>query len=134
MAESTVVPPSVPRLRTTASVTAVLLLIQLALGIMIATGIGDEVVRQIHAVVGYLSLLSSAVAAFFAWQVAKLSGSKGVFFHAVSLPVLMVVQIGLAEMNLEVVHIILGILIVAGVVGLVPMTNKQVESPSGAVA
>ncbi len=124
MADSpVVVSPSVQRLRIVAIVTAVLLLIQLGLGIMIATGNGG--VRPAHAGVGYLATLSGIVAAVFAWQAAKKAGSMGAFFHAVSLPVLMLVQIGLAEMGgLVIPHIILGILILLGAVGLVPMAGK----------
>ncbi|QGF22893.1 hypothetical protein [Raineyella fluvialis] len=125
MAENTV-PTSLHRLRISASVTAVLVLVQLALGVTLATRIGGHAISEIHGGVGYLSLLASAVTAVFAWQAAKLVGSKGIFFHAVSLPVLMIVQIGLAEMRAVVVHIILGVLIVAGVAALVPMVNKQV--------
>jgi len=116
--------PSVRRLQVTAGVTAVLALIQLVLGLLIATGIAGQL-RAVHGGIGYLTTLSAVVAAVFAWQVAKLTGAKGVFFHALSLPVLMIVQIGLAEVHLEIVHIILGVLIVAGVVGLVPMAAKQ---------
>ncbi|SDB80804.1 hypothetical protein GA0111570_103127 [Raineyella antarctica] len=122
MAETSVVPSSVRRLRLTAIVATVLIVIQLGLGIMIATGNGG--LREAHAGIGYLLVLTGIVASIFAWSAAKVAGSKGVFFHALSLPVLMLVQIGLAEMGLEVVHIILGILIVVAVVGLVPMAGK----------
>lgn len=124
MAETSVVPASVSRLRTTANVAAVLILIQLVLGIMIAVGNGGSIVRSAHAGVAYLALLAGIVAAVFAWSASKWAGSKGVFFHALSLPILALVQIGLGEMNLALVHIILGVLTVVAYVSLVPMSNK----------
>ncbi|MEA5155839.1 hypothetical protein [Raineyella sp.] len=127
MAES-IVPPSLQRLRVGALATTGLMLVQLALGITLASGV--EAVRDIHGGVGYLTLLAAAVTAVFAWPATKVIGSKGIFFHAVSLPVLMVVQIGLAEMDLPLVHIVLGLLLVAGVAGLVPMVAKQVAKAS----
>lgn len=123
MAENSV-PPSVSRLRTTANVAAVLILIQLALGAMIALGNGGSMIRPAHAGVAYLTVLAGIVATVFAWSASKSVGSKGVFFHALSLPILGLVQISLAEMNLTVVHIILGILTVVAFIGLVPMANK----------
>ena len=123
MAEDTV-PSSVSRLRTTANVAAVLILIQLALGAMIALGNGGSMIRPAHAGVAYLTVLAGIVAAVFAWSASKSASSKGVFFHALSLPILGLVQISLAEMNLALVHIILGVLTVVAYVGLVPMSNK----------
>lgn len=124
MAESSVVPPSVSRLRATATVAAVLVLVQLALGIMIAVRTGGSVIREAHAGVGYLIVLAGIVAAVFAWSAAKSAGSKGVFFHALSLPILALVQIGLAEADLRIVHIVIGIATVVAFIGLVPMANK----------
>ena len=123
MAENSV-PSSVSRLRTTANVAAVLILVHLVLGIMIALGNGGSFIRSAHAGVAYLALLAGVVAAVFAWSASKSAGSKGVFFHALSLPILALVQIGLGEMNLALVHIILGVLTVVAYVGLVPMSNK----------
>ena len=123
MAENSV-PSSVSRLRTTANVAAVLILVQLVLGITIALGNGGSFIRSAHAGVAYLALLAGVVAAVFAWSASKSAGSKGVFFHALSLPILALVQIGLGEMNLALVHIILGVLTVVAYVGLVPMSNK----------
>lgn len=134
MAESSVVPPSVSRLRATAAVAAVLLLIQLALGIMITVGTGGSFIREAHAGVGYLTVIAGIVAAVFAWAAAKHAGSKGIFFHAVSLPVLALIQIALAEADLRIVHIILGILTVVAFLGLVPMANKLAARTGAAVA
>lgn len=120
----TSLPSSARRLQGMAMVTTVLVVIQLVLGLLIATGIAGQL-RDVHAGIGYLTTLAAAIAAVFAWQVGSLVGSKGVFFHALSLPILMIVQIGLAEAHLEIVHIILGLAIVVGVVGLVPMAAKQ---------
>ncbi len=127
MAETTV-PPSLQRLRVGALVTTVLVLAQLAFGITLASGVGA--IREVHGGIGYLTLLSAAVTAVFAWQATKVIGSRGIFFHAVSLPVLMIVQIGLAEMDVALVHIVLGLLLVAGVGGLVPMSAKQLAKAS----
>lgn len=134
MAESSVVPPSVSRLRVTATVAAVLVLIQLALGVMITVGTGGLSIRDVHAVVGYLTVIAGVVAAVFAWSAAKLAGSKGIFFHALSLPVLALIQIALAEADLRLVHIILGILTVVAFLGLVPMANKLAGRTGAAVA
>lgn len=124
MAETTVVPPSVKRLGLTGNVAALLILLQLVLGVMIAFGTGGAFIREAHAGVAYLTVLAGIVATVFAWSAAAVAGSKGVFFHALSLPILAVLQIGLGEMHLTVVHIILGLATVVAFVGLVPMTNK----------
>jgi hypothetical protein len=123
MAETSV-PSSVSRLRTVANVAAVLILVQLALGVMITVGTGGSIIRSAHSGVAYLTVLAGIVAAVLAWSASKYAGSKGVFFHALSLPILALVQIGLAEMDLRLVHIILGVLTVVAYVGLVPMANK----------
>lgn len=134
MAETSVVPPSVKRLGLTANIAALLILLQLVLGVMIAFGTGGSFIREAHAGVAYLTVLAGIVAALFAWSASKVAGSKGVFFHALSLPILAIVQIGLGEMHLQVVHIILGVLTVVAYVGLVPMTNKIAQRVAAPVA
>lgn len=99
-----------------------LVLVMLALGIMILTG--NQQVRDVHGIVGYVLTLVAVVAAVCAWLVARPARKMGIFFHAVSIPVLMVIQIGLAEMDLKWVHVVLGVLIAGAIAGLVPLTRK----------
>ena len=101
---------------------AALVLVMLGLGIMIVAG--QQQVRDVHGIVGYVLTLVGVVAAVCAFLVARPAGKMGIFFHAVSIPVLMVVQIGLAEMGLKWVHVVLGVLIAIAVGALVPLTKK----------
>lgn len=98
------------------------MIVMLGLGTMIATG--NNSVRDVHAITGYTLTVVAVVVAVCAFLVARPAGKMGIFFHAVSIPVLMVVQIGLAEMGLEWVHIVLGVLILLAVASLVPLTKK----------
>lgn len=127
MAETSTIPPSVKRLSLIANIAALVMLLQLVLGVMIAFGTGGSFIREAHAGVAYLTILAGIVAAVLAWPASKVAGSKGIFFHALSLPILAIIQMGLGEMHVTVVHIILGVLTVVAYVGLVPMANKIAE-------
>ncbi len=53
------------------------------------------------------------------------TGTKGVFFHTLSLPILCIIQIGLADAGLEWVHVSLGVIYLAAVVGLWAMLRRR---------
>ena len=89
---------------------------------------GHRQLHTVHEVIGYAAGLVAVLAAVAGWRFSKLSGRKGIFLHAVSLPVLMVLQIGLAEMGQEHVHMALGALILIGAIGLATMTHKRVPA------
>lgn len=117
--------PALSRLSATAGGLVLLMLLQLGMGIgILSSGNG---LRDAHGGIGYLIFLVCAVAAFFAWQLSKADASaKGVFFHALSLPVLAILQIGLAEMDgMKWVHVVLGIALLVDALGLFMMTRKR---------
>lgn len=116
-------------LRSAAATALGLILIQLGLGL--AGLAGSNGLLEPHGWIGYLTTLTTATAAYFAWRVSRQTHSKGVFIHAVSLPVLCVLQIGLAEMDLKWVHVGLGVALVAAVAGLFAMTRRGGPAESG---
>lgn len=112
------------RLRQCAATLAILALVQLGLGIFVATH-GDGPISGVHGGVGYLATLVALVTAFVAFRWQKESGAKGVFFHALSLPVLCLAQIVLAEAGQKWVHVGLGIVYVIAVIGLFTMLRRK---------
>lgn len=104
----------------------VLMVGMLVLGLLIATGTNS--VRTVHAITGYTVVVVAILVALAAWRFAKLTARKGVFWHAVSIPVLMIIQIGLAEMGVEIVHIILGIALLVAAIGLTMMVRKPIPA------
>ncbi len=119
-------------LRLAAATATALISIQLVLGV--AGLAGSNGLLEPHGWIGYVTTLTTATAAYFAWQVSRQTHSKGVFFHAVSLPVLCVLQIGLAEMDLKWVHVALGVTLVVAVAGLFAMTRRGAPEESGSAA
>ncbi len=97
--------------------TTVLIVVQLVMGILVLT---KPMSAAAHGGVGYITLLGAIAAAYFAWQLSQRGVSKGLFYHALSMPILMIVQIGLGSMGVKWVHVVLGSLIVLGVIGMVP--------------
>lgn len=106
-----------------AAVAAVLSVVQplLALGPLTASG----PLNGLHAPNAYALLLVSVVAAVAAHRWSRQSGDKGLFFHALSLPVLAVVQIGLGEMELAMVHIALGFAFLLAAVSLFTLALRK---------
>ncbi|MGA4506595.1 hypothetical protein ACQB6R_13685 [Propionibacteriaceae bacterium G1746] len=107
----------------TAAALVVLLLGMLGMGIAIASG--NHGLRDAHAGIGYLSVLVGIVASVLAYRHGKARGNLGTFMHAVSLPVLMLVQIGLAEMDLAMVHISVGIVILVDAIALATLSARR---------
>ncbi|GAA1390915.1 hypothetical protein [Luteococcus peritonei] len=126
------------RLRTTALVIVACVLVQAALGIASLTGYPQ--VNEIHGWIGYVTFIASIVAAVLAFNLSKLSARfKGTFFHALSLPVLALVQIGIIEASqgagaMKWLHVVLGIAFVVASVGLYAMTGAKQNGRSDVVA
>lgn len=116
---------SLSRLSATAGVLVVLMLAQAGLGIGILSTSAS--LRAAHSGIGYLVILGSLVAAFFAWQLSKAdAGAKGVFMHALSVPVLAIIQFGLGEMTgTKWIHVLVGIALLVDVLGLFAMARKR---------
>lgn len=104
----------------------VTMLAMLTLGLLIF--FGNHELATMHATIGYFAVLLGIAATVAAWRFAKVTHRKGVFFHALSLPILMVVQIGLGEMAQTHIHMGLGIALLVAVIGLVMMTRKPVAT------
>lgn len=125
------VPPAVRNLRTSALVVSIFALAQAALGGTVLGG-GEGGIRNIHGYIGYATFVVALVTAFFAWKAAQASGNKGTLYHAISLPVLALVQIGLAEMNVKWVHVIVGVLFLVAAFGLYAMADRSSDEPASA--
>lgn len=105
---------------------SVLMLAMAILGLMIAGGVGG--LGTMHSIIGYSTLLVAILAAVAAWRFSKATAQKGVFYHALSLPILMLLQIALGEMHQKHIHMALGIAILIAAVGLVMMTRKKIPA------
>lgn len=120
------IPAEVRPVRTAGLIVALLALVQAALGGTVLGGSGG--IRDVHGYVGYATFVVSLVAAFLAWQLSRKTGSKGTFFHALSLPVLALLQIGLAEMDVKWVHVGVGVLFLLAAFGLYAMADRPVDN------
>lgn len=122
-------PAPLSRLRTTALVIIVSVLIQLGLGIAMLSGSWS--LADAHGGFGYLTFIASLVAAVFAFQASKADPTaKGLLFHTLSLPVLALVQIGMVEAGggsevIKWVHVVLGLAFIGAVVSLFSLLNKR---------
>ncbi|WP_203567612.1 hypothetical protein [Aestuariimicrobium ganziense] len=102
---------------------SVLAVLQAVLGFMLAAGVDG--IRDVHGWSGYALFIVSIVAAVFAWKYSRENAHKGVFYHATSIPVMGLLQIGLAEMGAETIHIVLGVAIAVAVIGLWTMLRRH---------
>ena len=77
---------------------------------LLATGplSGTGPLNAMHGMVGNLNFVLALVAGIAGILWGRASGNKGLMYHALSLPVLAVIQIALGEMHLTMVHIVLG--------------------------
>ena len=77
---------------------------------LLATGplSGTGPLNALHGMVGNLNFVFAILAGVGGVLWGRASGNKGLMFHALSLPVLAVIQIALGEMHLTMVHIVLG--------------------------
>lgn len=125
----TATPPTHNGLRISAAIVAVLTVIQAAMGSLLLSGMGD--VRTVHGYIGYATLLAAIVAAVMAVLAVKTTGSKGTMWHAISLPVLAVIQIGLAEMDMPVLHAMIGFLTLIAAIALWAMAGPKPQQVAG---
>lgn len=106
------------------ALTSVLMLVMLGLGIGIA--LDNHGLRDAHAGIGYLITVVAIVAAVLAFRYGKAKGNLGTFFHALSLPILLVVQTGLGSMgDFEMIHIVLGVMIAIATFALTTLSSRR---------
>lgn len=109
-------------LRVFAVATGVTALTQLVLGLGIITNIGS--VYDLHAIIGYVTLAVAIIAAVMAVLWKRVSGNKGLMFHAIGVAVLTVAQVGLGASGVRLPHIILGVLIAIAAVALATLSLR----------
>jgi hypothetical protein len=98
-------------------------LLQALLGMGILGSLGG--VFSVHRTIGYATLLAAVAVAVFAVLWMRRSGNKGLMFHALSLPVLAIIQIGVAEMGIVAVHVIVGILFLVAAAALATLAFRK---------
>lgn len=105
-----------------------LVAVQLVLGLFML--FGSAPLGLIHEWIGYVATASAVVAGISAIVWKTRGGKTGIMAHAVSMPVLMIIEIilGLAAVN-EWVHAGLGLLILIGLIGL-PMSLRGADKQS----
>ena len=118
----TTVAPVTKRLRVVTIAALVLVGLQVVLGGALAAQM--NALEIVHAIVAYTLFLVTVVAAVLAWGHAKVVGKSGVFFHAASIPVLMIVQIGLGSMKITIIHMLLGLAIAVAIGALYAIVAK----------
>lgn len=111
-------------LRNLTLIGVIIAILQLALGAT-AYFVHGKVWGSAHGGLGYLNTVVLAAAAVLAWLWTSTQPSRGVFWHAVSLPVLGLIQIALADTHLWWLHIILGLAFVLAVIGLWSILVKK---------
>ncbi|AOZ47100.1 hypothetical protein DUY81_02360 [Acidipropionibacterium acidipropionici] len=120
--------PTVPAVLTWGTwIAVVLVAAQLVLGILMLNGSWSLI--DAHAGLGYAATLAAAVAAVSAIVWKRRGGATGVMAHAVSMPILMIIQIGLGSAGIKWVHVVLGVLILLGLIGL-PMSLRSASRKS----
>lgn len=115
--------PVLTGLRAFAALTALGGILQLLLGLGILGSIGG--VFSTHRMLGYITLGVSVLAALFAVLWASRSGNKGLMFHAITVAVLALAQVGLGEMGLRWVHVIVGILFFVAALALATLSFRS---------
>ena len=94
---------------------------------LLATGplSGSGPLHAMHGMVGNLNFVLALVAGIAGILWGRASGNKGLMFHALSLPVLAVIQIALGEMHLTMVHIVLGFAYLLAAVALFTLALRK---------
>lgn len=110
-------------LRALAALTALGGILQLLLGLGILGSIGG--VFSTHRMLGFITLGVSVLAALFAVLWSSRSGNKGLMFHAITVAVLALAQVGLGEMGLRWVHVIVGILFFVAALALATLSFRS---------
>lgn len=124
MTSTPVASPFRSRLHTASAALGVIALVQFAFGVIAAMRPGGAI-QTTHGWFGYLATVVAILVAVIAWRYAQHTGRKGTFYHALSLPILCIIQIGLAQSGAKWIHMILGIVYLTAVGGLFAMSNKD---------
>lgn len=110
-------------LRITALLAALIALYQMLVGFSLVGDFADH--RDVHKMLAFTSmgLLLVGAGAAFVWK--RISGNTGLFAHAAGMAVLSIVQIGLGEMHLTVMHQVVGAAYVLGVIALCTLSFRK---------
>ena len=94
---------------------------------LLATGplSGTGPLNALHGMVGNMNFVFAILAGVGGVLWGRASGNKGLMFHALSLPVLAVIQIALGEMHLTMVHIVLGFAYLLAAVALFTLALRK---------
>ena len=94
---------------------------------LLATGplSGSGPLHAMHGMVGNLNFVLALVASIAGIVWGRASGNKGLMFHALSLPLLAVIQIALGQMHLTMVHIVLGFAYLLAAVALFTLALRK---------
>lgn len=84
--------------------------------------------HAMHGMLGNLNFVLAIVAGIAGILWGRSSGNKGLMYHALSLPVLAVIQIALGEMHLTMIHIILGFAYLLAAVSLFTLTLRRKDT------
>lgn len=111
-------------LRASAAITAALSVVQPLLA-LVFMNLPNAGLTHLHGVLGQGSVVIAAVAAVAAFLWMRESGNKGLFGHAVSVAVLAILQVGLAEMGQVWVHVGLGVAYLLAAVSLFTLAARK---------
>ncbi len=94
---------------------------------LLATGplSGSGPLHAMHGMVGNLNFVLALVASIAGIVWGRASGNKGLMFHALSLPLLAVIQIALGQMHLTMIHIVLGFAYLLAAVALFTLALRK---------
>lgn len=98
---------------------------QLGLAIGAMSSHYNATVFEVHGGFGYASVVVAVVVAVFAWRQSRTSGNRGVFWHALSIPILCIVQLALIGSGYVTAHIILGLVYFVAVIGLFMVVRRR---------
>lgn len=117
------VDPVLNALRLTSGSAALIAIVQTLLGLGILGSVGG--LFPVHQGLGYLLLLDTIAAAVCAVLWSRRSGNKGLMMHAISVAVLALIQIGIAEMGVVWLHVVVGLLILVAVIALFTLSMRK---------
>ena len=100
-------------------------LISVALGVLGSVLSGNPDLRSPHHILGIVFLVTSLVAGLSGMRYGKESHTKGLTGHGLGVFGLAVVQFGLGEMGITLVHMILGFLLLIGACALFAMALRK---------
>lgn len=109
-------------LRIFAIATALAALTQGVLGVGIITNTGS--VYDLHTIIGYVTLAVAIIAAVLSVLWKRVSGNKGLMFHAIGVAVLAIAQVGLGVSGVRLPHIILGFVILIAAAALATLSLR----------